>query len=420
MPDLLLGVIADDFTGATDIAGILVNGGLRVVQAIGVPAANADFGDAEAVVVALKSRTAPVAEAVSQSLAALEWLQARGAGQIFFKYCSTFDSTTDGNIGPVADALMDRLAAKLAIVCPAFPENGRTIFKGHLFVGDQLLSASPMRDHPLTPMTDSDLVRLMAAQSAYPVGLVTQDRVARGSQVIRAAFDDLAGQGTRYAVVDAIADDDLMAIGEAVADHKLVTGGSGVALGLPANLLPAGRVKTAGGPIPDVSGPALVLAGSCSAMTWLQVRRFSADHPALTLDALAIADGATTVDSVCAWLEEAGDRPALIYSTAEPETVRAVQDKLGRDAAGKLVETLMGEIARKAVAGGIRRLVVAGGETSGAVVQALNISALHIGAEIAPGVPWTTTISAPQLALALKSGNFGGPDFFADALDMLP
>jgi len=419
MSDILLGVIADDFTGATDIAGILVAGGMRVVQVIGVPDSDIDVGDVDAVVVALKSRTAPMDEAISESLAAADWLLSHNARQLFFKYCSTFDSTSAGNIGPVADALLEQLSAPLAIVCPAFPENARTIYKGNLFVGDVLLSESSMRNHPLTPMTDSNLVRLMDAQSQHSAGLVDMSVVGAGSAAIQTAFDKLIEEGRRYAVVDAISDRDLYAIGKAVADHKLITGGSGVALGLPANLLSAEKA-TPGGAIPSIEGGELVLAGSCSAMTLRQVSRMSENYPALALDPLDIADGRTTPQSVTSWLGDAGGSRTLIYSTATPQSVQEVQQKLGVDAAGKLVENLLGEVARMAVANGVRRLVVAGGETSGAVVKALGVSALQIGAQIAPGVPWTTTTGTPQLALALKSGNFGGPDFFSDALDMLP
>ena len=418
---VLLGCIADDFTGATDLASMLVRAGMRTVQTIGVPADAELAAGADAVVVALKSRTIPAAEAVSQSLAALRWLRGAGARQIYFKYCSTFDSTPAGNIGPVADALLDALGADFTIACPAFPENGRTIYKGHLFVGDVLLSDSPMKDHPLTPMTDANLVRVLARQTKREVGLVEHKTVRRGAAAIRARFDELRAKTTAYAVVDALADEDLMAIGAACAGLALVTAGSGVALGLPQNFLAAGLMhpRTDAGALPAAGGKPAVLAGSCSAATRQQVARMAERHPAHALDPLADPDPARLAAkalSAIAPALEAG-RPFLVYSTAEPSQVAAVQAKLGAERAATLVEDALALVAERIVASGVRRLVVAGGETSGAVVKALGVKALAIGPQIDPGVPWTTSVgSEPRIALALKSGNFGAPDFFEKAL----
>jgi len=420
---LLLGCIADDFTGATDLANMLVKGGMRTVQTIGVPGRDGVAADADAVVVALKSRTIPAADAVAQSLEALAWLRAHGARQAFFKYCSTFDSTDAGNIGPVADALLDALGAKFTIACPAFPVNKRTIYLGHLFVGDALLSDSPMRDHPLTPMRDASLPRVLARQTPRRVGLVPWPVVARGAGSIRAAFDRLAGEGFAHAVVDAIADDDLMEIGAACADLALVTGGSGVALGLPRNFRAAGLLpeRTDAARAPAVSGRSAVLAGSCSAATRAQVAHWASAHPAVAFDPFA-GDAATVAARAIAAVEGdlAAGRPFLVYSTATPEAVAAVQDTLGRERAAGLIEEAFAIVARELVQRGVARLVVAGGETSGAVVQALGVEALAIGPEIDPGVPWTTSIGPRPLALALKSGNFGAEDFFAKSLAMLP
>jgi uncharacterized protein YgbK (DUF1537 family) len=418
---VLLGCIADDFTGATDLASMLVRAGMRTVQTIGVPADAELAAGADAVVVALKSRTIPAAEAVSQSLAALRWLRGAGARQIYFKYCSTFDSTPAGNIGPVADALLDALGADFTIACPAFPENGRTIYKGHLFVGDVLLSDSPMKDHPLTPMTDANLVRVLARQTKREVGLVEHKTVRRGAAAIRARFDELRARTTAYAIVDALADEDLMAIGAACADLALVTAGSGVALGLPQNFFAAGLMqpRTDAGELPAAGGKPAVLAGSCSAATRQQVARMAERHPAHALDPLADPDPARLAAkalSAIAPALEAG-RPFLIYSTAEPSQVAAVQAKLGAERAATIVEDALALVAGRIVASGVRRLVVAGGETSGAVVKALGVKALAIGPQIDPGVPWTTSVgSEPRIALALKSGNFGAPDFFEKAL----
>jgi 3-dehydrotetronate 4-kinase len=418
---MILGVIADDFTGATDVAGMLVRAGMRTVQVIGVPQGplTGDAGSADAVVVALKSRTIPAADAVRESLAALASLRAAGARQIYFKYCSTFDSTPKGNIGPVADALMQALGTDFTIACPAFPENGRTIFRGHLFVGEQLLSDSGMRDHPLTPMTDANLVRVLQAQTPHRVGLLRYDTVARGAEAVRARAAELRRDGVAMAIADAVSDADLLALGEAFADLPLVTAGSGVALGLPPAYARRGWLvpDASAAALPEVGGLAAVLSGSCSQATNQQVRHWiDAGHAAHRLDPLELAGDESTVTRVLGWaLEQAKAGPVLVHATAEPDDVRRAQRELGAARAGELVEQAMGTIASGLVGAGVRRLVVAGGETSGAVVQALGVTQLLIGEQIDPGVPWTQAAGRPLL-LALKSGNFGAVDFFAKAL----
>jgi len=419
---MILGCIADDFTGATDLANTLVRRGLRSVQLIGVPEAGYRLDDVDAVVIALKTRTTPVAVAVAQSLSALDWLRTAGCRQYFFKYCSTFDSTPKGNIGPVTEALMEALDTDFSIACPAFPENGRTVFKGHLFVGDVPLNESGMQHHPLTPMTDANLVRVLAAQCAGKVGLVAFDVVNRGSQAVIDAFVQLRTTGYRHAIVDAISDEHLMVIGGACADLDLVTGGSGVALGLPENFRRADLLaeKAAADALPAVGGMAAVLAGSCSPATLAQVEYARSLWPAFYIDPIAIADGRDVAKQA---VEFAGarlaDGPVLIYASAAPDIVGDVQAKLGRDQAGSLVEGAMAQIASGLVEHGVRKLVVAGGETSGAVVGALNVRALRIGPQIDPGVPWTASIGEPELALALKSGNFGATNFFKKALESI-
>jgi uncharacterized protein YgbK (DUF1537 family) len=415
---LKIGAIADDFTGATDLAVTLVKNGMKVAQFFGVPTGPVDLSRTDAVVVALKSRTIAAPKAVAQSLDALDWLQRHQAEQIFFKYCSTFDSTADGNIGPVADALVDRLGVELAFVCPAFPVNGRTIYMGHLFVGDQLLSDSPMKDHPLTPMKDSNLVALLEAQSRHRVGLIRHATVARGSNAIREASDDLVAKGARYAVVDALDDNDLAAIGEAAAQHRLVTGGSAVAQGLPRNF---GVKPTDAAPaFPGIDGRSVVLAGSCSAATRAQIDWVKPIWPTRKIDVDAIADGTITPGDLLQWaVDQPADTPILIHASADPQDVADVQSRLGVARSGALVETLMAELAAGLRAAGFSRMVVAGGETSGAVVMALDLPALEILGEIDPGVPWTQTMSGPPMALALKSGNFGGVDFFEKAFKVL-
>ncbi len=414
-----LGCIADDFTGATDLANNLVRAGMRSVQTIGVPAPGTAI-DADAVVVALKSRTAPVAEAVEQSLQAARWLRAQGATQIYFKVCSTFDSTPQGNIGPVAEALMAELGAASVIVTPAFPENGRTVFKGHLFVGDVLLSDSPMQHHPLTPMTDANLVRVMQAQCRRErVGLLDHRTVARGVDAIRERLAALRAAGKGFAIADAVSDDDLRVLARAVADQALLVAGSGLAIGIPAlhGLAPSAEAAS----LPPARGTRAVVSGSCSAATNAQVAAFiAAGGPAFAIDPLALAQGQDLVAQALAWaLPKLGAAPVLVYATAAPDAVRAVQQQLGVAEAGALVESALSRIAAGLVAAGVGQLVVAGGETSGACVQALGVTQLRIGAQIDPGVPWCHA-AVPGLHLALKSGNFGGTDFFSRAFGMLP
>jgi uncharacterized protein YgbK (DUF1537 family) len=419
----LLGCIADDFTGATDLANMLTRGGMRTLQTVGVPAAAADLPEADALVVALKSRTSPAAEAVAQSVAALDWLRDQGCRKFLFKYCSTFDSTPAGNIGPVADALLARLGVDFTIACPAFPENGRTIFNGHLFVGAQLLSESPMKDHPLTPMTDANLVRVLQRQTKGKVGLVPYGIVRQGAAAIRAAIGQLRADGVRNAIVDAVEDGHLVAIGTACADLALVTGGSGIALGLPDNFRRAGLLTRTGSAatMPPLRGYAAVIAGSCSQATREQVAAMQRRCPSMRIDPAELATGAArVVDRAVGWAATQGAKgPVLIYSTAAPDAVRAAQEAVGKARAATLVEDALAAIAKALVTRGVRKLVVAGGETSGAVVGALGVKALAIGPQIDPGVPWTFTVPGEPVGLALKSGNFGAEDFFLKALGML-
>ena len=418
-----LGCIADDFTGATDLANNLVRAGLRVVQCIGVPDGPLAT-DADAVVVALKSRTIPPADAVAQSLAALAWLRAQGAQQIYFKYCSTFDSTAQGNIGPVTEALMDALGAAFSITTPAFPDNQRTVFKGHLFVGDVLLSESGMQNHPLTPMTDANLVRVMQAQCRREVGLLPYAVVARGADAVRAEVERLRQGGIGIAVVAALSNEDLLRLGPALKGMPLLGAGSGVAIGLGQNFV-LGHSGVANA-LPPAQGLRAVIAGSCSLATNRQVADFVArGSPAMSIDPLRIAAGVDVAAEVLAWaapLLQAG--PLLVYSTAAPSAVKAMQGALGVERAGLLVEATLARVAVGLVGLGVRQLVVAGGETSGACVQALEVRQLKIGPQIDPGVPWCHATSAlagsDGLHLSLKSGNFGTDDFFTKAFAVLP
>ena len=420
---LKLGCIADDSTGATDLANNLVRSGMRVVQTIGVPAGPL-AADVDAVVVALKSRTNPAAEAIAQSLEALKWLQAQGAEQIYFKYCSTFDSTPEGNIGPVTEALMDALGTDFTIATPAFPDNGRTVFKGYLFAGNVLLNESGMQNHPLTPMIDANLVRVMQAQTKRKVGLIDYKTVALGEGDIRERIATLRAEGVGVAVVDATSNDDLHLLGPALKGMPLITAGSGVAIALPANfgLQPSLQASQ----LPAASGLQAVVSGSCSLATNAQVAHFkSTGRPARAIDPASLMNGQSdaVVQQVLAWASPLlKDGPVLVYSTAEPDAVKAVQAQLGVAEAGALVEHALGYVARGLVDLGVQQLVVAGGETSGACVQALGVTQMQIGPQIDPGVPWCHAVSdvAPDgLHLTLKSGNFGTEDFFIKAFTAL-
>ncbi|HTJ94046.1 MAG TPA: 3-oxo-tetronate kinase [Pararobbsia sp.] len=416
----LLGCIADDFTGATDLANMLARGGMRTIQTIGVPQGPLDE-PAEAIVVALKSRTAPRDEAIAESLAALAWLRKQGCRQFYQKYCSTFDSTAEGNIGPVADALMHALGVPFAIACPAFPEAGRTVYRGHLFVNDVLLNESGMQNHPLTPMTDANLVRVLQQQTRQRVGLLRYDAVGLGVEAIQRARADLVNQNMCLAVADAISDDDLYRLGAACANDKLLTGGSGLAIGLPRNFAQAGLLPKAAhaAELPAVDGASVVLSGSCSRATNAQVAHWrDQGRPAFRIDPLALAAGKPVIANALEFARtRVGQEPVLLYATSEPSEVVAVQKALGTAQSGALVEDALAAIARQLRDEGARRFVVAGGETSGAVVKALGVTSLRIGSQIDPGVPWTASLGDPVILLALKSGNFGTTDFFSKALE---
>jgi 3-dehydrotetronate 4-kinase len=429
-----LGCIADDFTGATDLANNLVKSGMRTIQVIGVPSTPLAY-DVDATVIALKSRTTPAAEAVAESLAALAWLRTQGAAQIYFKYCSTFDSTVKGNIGPVTEALMAALDTDFTIATPAFPDNKRAVFKGHLFVGDLLLNESGMQNHPLTPMTDANLVRVLQAQCKREVGLVDHVTVAAGVNTIRERFAALKKEGVGIAIVDAISNADLMTIGKAVHDMPLITAGSGVAIGLPQNFKLDHSDQAS--VLPQADGYRAIVSGSCSLATNRQVREWKqksqksqksqTSDAAYAIDPLAIADGRDIVSEALAWARpRVAKQTLLFYSTAEAGEVKSAQGKLGVDAAGAMVEKTLAAISRGLVELGVRQLIFAGGEISGACVQALGIQQMKIGAQIDPGVPWcfaeTNMVEDNKpvaIHLTLKSGNFGRDSFFSHAFEVL-
>lgn len=413
---MLLGVIADDFTGATDIAGFLVENGMRTVQLNGIPTQEIDV-NAEAVVISLKSRSCPVEEAINDSVAALQWLKAQGCQQFYFKYCSTFDSTAEGNIGPVTDALLAELGEDFTLVCPALPVNGRTVYNGHLFVFEELLSDSGMRNHPVTPMTDSSLIRMMDAQSKGSAGLVNFQVIEQGAQAVTERFAALKEQGHRYAVVDAFNAEHLVTLGQAAKSLKLVTGGSGLAAGLAKNwveqLEDQSDAKQAGKP---VKAPTVVFSGSCSVMTNQQVAVYKQLAPHFAIDVEACLTNDSYSDVVFDWVMTNIDSEfaPLIYATADANALKAIQEKYGAQASSHAVEQFFSKLAIKLQANGVKNFIVAGGETSGVVTQSLKVKGFHIGPQIAPGVPWVKSVEG-ELSLALKSGNFGDENFFAKA-----
>ena len=420
----LLGCIADDFTGATDLGNTLTNHGMRVVQTVGLPGENFTFTDeVDAIVVALKCRSITSDAAVHEAITALDWLKKSGCVQYFWKYCSTFDSTPKGNIGPVADALLDRLGESSTIVCPAFPDAGRTVYHGHIFVYGDPLDESSMRNHPLNPMTDSSLLRLMGAQTSRKVGLLAWSIVRKGTEAIRDALMELHQRGITYVVTDALENKNLYDIGVACAGYRLVTGGSGLAMGLPANFRAAellGHDRNAM-TFPSIVGHTAILSGSCSVSTRAQVELAKNSYPSYKLDPISLAKDrekavARLVEAVASKLAKS---PVLVYTGEDAAAVNQVHKKIGRLRSGELIEWAMGRIAVHLHENGVDRFVVAGGETAGAVASALKIEGLRIGPQIDPGVPWTVSIGNPKIALALKSGNFGAPDFFTKAICMI-
>jgi len=422
---LALGCIADDYTGASDLANMLTRCGLRTVQTIGVPADALKLPDVDAVVVSLKSRSIEASKAVARSREADKWLRARGVSHVLFKICSTFDSTDAGNIGPVMDALRADSGDGIVLVTPAFPGTGRTVYQGNLFVGTVPLNESPLKDHPLNPMHDSNLVRVLARQSKAKVGLVDLATVAKGADAIRARLAELAQQGIGAAVIDSVFDPELETIGRVALDQRLSVGASGMGLGLARGLVASGRVKAAstGSDQAAIGGPVACLAGSCSQATLGQIAQAEKSMPVLHLDAERVISGGGEAERALGWAREHLARgPVLIASSSTPAQVSALQARHGRDAAGHAIEQTMAAISEGLVAAGVRRLVVAGGETSGAVVDRLGIPAFLVGPEIAAGVPVLRCVGWDKgdAVLALKSGNFGGPDFFNDAIRLMP
>lgn len=412
----MLGVIADDFTGASDIASFLVENGLSAVQMNGVPTQPLQ-GQVEAIVISLKSRSNPVEQAIEQSLQALNWLQQNGCTQFYFKYCSTFDSTEKGNIGPVTDALLQALGSDFTVITPALPVNGRTIFNGYLFVGEQLLNESGMKNHPITPMKDANLMRLMDAQAQGKTGLVPYSDVIQGADHVKARFADLKAQGYRYAVVDAVDNSQLAVLAEAIAKFKLVTGGSGLAAYMAARL--SGGQKGNHAFVPT-QGKTVVMSGSCSLMTNKQVAYYKNHAPSYFLEAEQAINNPHYAEELYQWViaNSTALLAPMVYATVAAEQLHEIQTKFGAEKASHAIEQTFAKLAEKLKATGFTNFITAGGETSSIVVQQLGFSGFYIGKQIAPGVPWLKAVEEP-IYLALKSGNFGREDFFHFAQGMM-
>jgi 3-dehydrotetronate 4-kinase len=426
---IFLGSISDDFTGATDLADTLVGSGLGTVLFLGLPEGRpflAAIADADAAIIALKTRSIPARDAVKQSVTAARLLRSAGCRHLYFKYCSTFDSTEAGNIGPVADALLDEVREDFTIFCPAFPKNGRKLFNGYLFVGPALLSESGMQNHPLNPMTDSNLVRVLRRQTRHNVGLISFDAVSQGRAAIRTEMQKLRAASVRHAIVDAVDENDLAAIGAAAVDEGLglITGGSGLGGGLAVNLRNAKQASAqAARKFPVVRGAAAVVAGSCSRATLGQIEHFvQTGRSFFRVEIRALLTGKEqVVADALAWAEpRLGSVPVLVAASEPPKAVAQHQQEHGRERIGQLVESALAEITQGLVRAGVRRLILAGGETASAAVERLGVPALRIGPTIDPGVPWTFSLGEDPLALALKSGNFGAPEFFTSAFEKLP
>ncbi|MEF1310133.1 four-carbon acid sugar kinase family protein [Vibrio mytili] len=416
-----IGVIADDFTGATDAASFIVAGGLSAIQVNGLPAlvdeqTLSEYQQAQAIVVALKSRSCPTEQAISESITACRWLKEQGCTLIYFKYCSTFDSTESGNIGPVIDALMQELNCKQTLISPALPVNGRTVYMGHLFVYQQLLSESGMRNHPITPMTDSNLARLIESQSTGQASLLTHKDYASHEQ----AQIKLESLDRKYVVCDAIDDSDLKLLGQLSLTYPLVTGSSGLVGAIAAAIAQKQKVESV--PYCPAKGlRGLVISGSCSEMTNKQVAEYKRHAPSLKLEIAKCIESENYIDNVEQWVLDATNTNEqwfpLVYATVLPDELQEIKASYGSQAS-VAVENLFSQLIQRLKSHNFKVIISAGGETSGTVVRSLGSEVFSIGKTISPGVPWVRSLE-DNTALALKSGNFGDERFFLQAQEMM-
>jgi hypothetical protein len=420
---MLWGALADDLTGGLELAAAMAAEGLDT-RFVTEPGAVRECADAQAVVVGRKTRVAPVDEALRAFCEAADALRAAAVPRLFFKYCATFDSTDRGNIGPCADLLLDRSGAAYTAFCPSFPEYGRAVFQGHLFAGDRLISESPKRLDPLTPMTDPDLVRVLQRQTPRRVGLVAHETVRDGADAVRRRAEALAAAGVPHMIVDAISHADLVTIAAASADWPLMTGNTSIAAHYPAQWRAAGllRGEPASVRLPAVAGPGVVLAGSCAERTGAQLRRFGERHRVWRVDLERVDDPDAHADDLAGLVAKAmREAPVAVTVGADPDTVQRVQRRLGVAGAAALGERLLGGLAVRLHAAGARRFLVAGGETSGAVLHHLGVTRLRVGPFASPFMPVAVGHDGrgEPLAFCLKSGKLGDEDAFELVLERM-
>ena len=417
-----LGIIGDDFTGSSDIANNLKKSGMQVSMYAGIPTllpSEIKKELTDAAVIALKTRTIPIEEAISESLKALSWLKDCGCEQFIFKYCSTFDSTKKGNIGPVTDAIMKELNTDFTIACPSFPDAGRTVYFGHMFVNGKPLNESGMENHPLTPMTDHNLVRWLNYQTKDNVGLIDFQTISKGANSVKERIQTLKTDGYKYAIVDTIKNDDFDIICNGVKDLPFLTGGSGIALGLPKIYKDRGLLSASNFEIPKNNSNAIILSGSCSVATINQINIYKENNPSLYVSPDEVINNEDLVEKVFSWIKDNETLSPLIYSSSDTKTVTEKQKQYGQEILANKIENFFELLSKKLVKDNFGTFISAGGETSGAVIKGLGVQELKIGEEISHGVPalWSPHSNGNKpISVTLKSGNFGQTDFFERAL----
>ena len=420
-----LGIIGDDFTGSSDIANNLKKSGMQVSMYAGVPnllPEETKKEQTDAAVIALKTRTAPIEDAIRESLEALSWLKDCGCEQFIFKYCSTFDSTKEGNIGPVTDAIMEKLNTDFTIACPSFPDAGRTVYFGHMFVNGKPLNESGMENHPLTPMTDHNLVRWLGYQTKNNVGLVDSQTISEGENSVKDKRENLKKNGYKYAIIDTIKNDDFDIICNAVKNLPLLTGGSGIALGLPKIYKDRGLLSASNFQIPENNSNAIILSGSCSITTINQINIYKENNPSFYISPDEVINDKDLIEKVLSWIKDNETQSPLVYSSSDIKSVSEKQKQYGQELLANKFEKFFELLSKKLVKDNFGTFISAGGETSGAVIKGLGIQELKIGKEISHGVPalWSPESNGNKpVSVTLKSGNFGQDDFFTRALKAL-
>jgi len=410
--------LADDITGGMELAAVLAGQG---VDCSFVTNPDRVQLNREAVVIAQKTRTCAPRDALRMTACGLRAAMRANAAQIFFKYCATFDSTAKGNIGPCADFIARELGVDFTLFVPSFPEAERYVFQGHLFVQDRLVSESPKRFDPLTPMTDPDLVRVLQAQTAVVVGRLPLSILHRGPAAAEVHLTALRHDGVGYAIADAISNDDLAALAELTAEWRFMTGNSTIAGFYPPIWRRQGLIPPDRGPpsLPPIDGPAVVLAGSCADRTLEQLVAFEHHRPVIRIDPLEAAQRDLVPELFAQVQARLADGPIAIASSARPADVKNVQDKLGVTGAAATIEDLLGRLASQLRRAGVRRFLVAGGETSGAILDHLGIESMQVGRYEAAGVGRAVSEQENPIALCLKSGKLGPVDMFLPTLEAM-